>query len=314
MRTSLVSRNPGRPRVIPKLVAMDDRSVPAVTSAVQHGGLLSNSATRSTGHTVTVVDDNVGNVQVTLNGGASQFFQGINQLVLNVKGQNDTVNYTCVQQLGSPLLLGPLAIQGTEEITANLDGTNSVFNFNGPGVQAGAGLNVDVEAKSLGRHNLTLKEGPVGAGGFLLMEAVGEGASNKINENLTGDLGAGASVSLLEDGQGTLIATASANVGPNASLNLELAGTGSNSHLVTFYAGQIGAGASVQITGEGVGATNISSSVTVEPGSQGNVTDTETGENIGRPGTDTFDLEATAFTTTGNTKFSVFAERSDVTG
>jgi hypothetical protein len=160
---------------------------------------------------VTITDDGQGNVSATIDG-KSASGTGINKIIVDTKGGDDTVKYT---------LTGALAASEVVFIELGRGTDSATLDFS-PGVNAGK-LRVAVEGHGTDTINATF--GSIAAGAAVRASFEGGRGDNTINTTFSGDLNGSLSLSA-EGGRGndTIATNVTVNAGSTGKLAARVEG------------------------------------------------------------------------------------------
>jgi hypothetical protein len=135
-----------RVRFRPRLEALEDRALLAVTASFA-GSVLTFTGTNAA-DAVALDDDGAGTIAFTATGAGSSSFRGVKQIVLNLKGGNDTVAYNLSGNLITARTINADLGAGNDSFVANFAGRDLLGDMN-LSVKGGAG-NDHVEMNLIG--------------------------------------------------------------------------------------------------------------------------------------------------------------------
>jgi hypothetical protein len=124
-------------RFIPRLVALDDRSLPSVSAGIVPGTTILQITGDDNANNIQITDDATMGVITVTGDGVSQTFDAtaVESIVVNALGGDDVVEYDLTGPLATTRLVSVDLGKGTDTFTANVDAQIS-----------GAGTNLGISA------------------------------------------------------------------------------------------------------------------------------------------------------------------------
>ena len=257
--------DPGRGRsgrARPQLESLEDRCCPSGVTFHSHLLALTGDSTNGT---MIVRDDGRGDVQVTLDGHRSSY-SGVQQILINSKTGDDTINYALTGKLTE-----------SEQLTLNLGSAGDLARLDySKGVSA-PGLKVNINGDG-GDQNVTALFGPVTNTNLQVDANLGDGfdhftalfngdVTGRADVNVRVNGGRGIEGVVVQD-HGAIAATAQVNVGLNLGSN------NNTSHV--DYTGKLSGKLAINVQG-GPQWDWLESTINLTPGSTGSLYDHELG-------------------------------------
>jgi hypothetical protein len=161
--------------VRPRFDVLEDRSLLSVSASISAGTLTVTGT--SAAETVKLNDDGAGSVSVKGTGLATQNFNGVDKIVIKMKGGNDKVTYNLNGDLSTARTIEPDLGSGDDTFTANIKG------------DLNAKLTIDATGDS-GDDVMTINSDNVNVAQGVTFKADmdGKDGKDKITTNYSGDL------------------------------------------------------------------------------------------------------------------------------
>jgi hypothetical protein len=288
-----------RPRFNPRLEALEDRALMAV--AVNFAGGVLTFTGAAANETLTMNDNGSGTVAFTATGAGSSSFNGVDRIVINLKGGNDTVTYN---------LNGPLST--ARRIDADLGAGNDRFRANLGGQDLLADLDLDIKGAA-GNDRVELNQiGRISANDKLSAKVTGNGGEDRVTATMVGDVQGRAEFDVRggsDSDSFTLNALSDVDVSSNGVLDVR-----SDDAALNFdYRGELDGRLLLDAIGAS-GQDTLTADLTLDAGSTGGAGDTGNAAKIdGRGGRDT--LRFTVVNNSGSpATATVFAQIDGGTG